>query len=192
MRDPTPTATARITNRNLNEDERASRQAILKAVDQRKFMGLALTKSVAKGDQAAGAAGEKRIVRDQHQRGSFALVQRDQKFENMLAVLAVEIAGGFVGQQDGRPHHEGAGQGDALLFASGELDGIMIAAVSQADAFEQFARAGAAGWIRCRRSDRTAAGHFLRRLGWAADDRTGRRIRLCGRAAGPCGLRRGR
>src|SRR5580704_99365 len=39
VREPTPTATARITNRNLNEDERASRQAIFSAVDQRKFMG---------------------------------------------------------------------------------------------------------------------------------------------------------
>src|SRR5580658_7252198 len=36
VRDPTPTATARITNRNLNEDERDSRQAILQAVFQEK------------------------------------------------------------------------------------------------------------------------------------------------------------
>jgi len=35
--DPTPTATARITNRNLNDDERDSRQAILQAVVQEKF-----------------------------------------------------------------------------------------------------------------------------------------------------------
>src|SRR5258708_4003130 len=40
--EPTPTATARITNRNLNEDERASRQAILNAVDQAKFISARL------------------------------------------------------------------------------------------------------------------------------------------------------
>ena len=110
--------------------------------------------AVAQRDAAVGAAGESRIVRHQHQRGSFALVQRDQQFENMLAVLAVEIAGGLVGQQNGRPHHEGARQRHALLLAAGKLDGIMIAAIQQTDAFEQFARALAARRIRCRRSVR--------------------------------------
>ena len=38
QRSSTPTATARITNPNLNDDARASRQAILQAVDQVKFI----------------------------------------------------------------------------------------------------------------------------------------------------------
>jgi hypothetical protein len=36
--EPTPTATASITNPNLNDEARASRQAILQAVDQENFM----------------------------------------------------------------------------------------------------------------------------------------------------------
>ena len=62
----------------------------------------------------------------------------------MLTVLAVQIAGWFIGQQDGRAHHERASQGHALLLASRELDRIMIPPVRQADAFEQFACASTA------------------------------------------------
>ena len=143
-----PTATARTTNRNLNEEERASRQAIFNAVDQEKRICFFSLRShnyaVAQDDPASGAAGQRRVVRHQDQRGSFALVERDQQIENMLAVLAVEIAGGLVGQQNGRPHHEGASQSDALLLAAGKLHRVVIGAVEQADAVEQLACALAA------------------------------------------------
>ena len=111
--------------------------------------------AVAQRDAPRCPAGQRRVVRHQHQRGSFALVERDQQFQHMLAVLGVEIAGGLVGQQNGRPHHEGARQGHALLLAARKLDGVMIAAIQQADAFEQFA--GALGTV-----DAVAAGQFIR------------------------------
>ena len=184
MSDPTPTATARITNRNLKDDERDSRQAILQAVDQEKctiFNAVALgvdlvrritmrpSRSVMRRDARLD---ERSIVRHQHQRGSFALVERDQQFQHMLAVLRVQIAGRLVGQQNRRPNHERAGQRDALLFAAGKLDRVMIAAVQQADAFEQFARALGPVRCHCRRSVHTAAAHFLPPSAWAADGRT--------------------
>jgi len=78
-------------------------------------------------------------MRHQHQRGSFALIQRDEKFQHMLAVLGIEIASGLVRQQNRRPDHEGAGQRHALLLAARKLNGVMIAAIEKADAFEQLA-----------------------------------------------------
>ena len=110
------------------------------------------SRSVMRRDARLDSAG---VVRHQHQRGSFALVERDQQFQHMLAVLRVEIAGGLVGQQNRRTHHERASQGDALLLAAGKLDRVMIAAIEQADAFEQFARA--LGTV-----DAIAAGQFIR------------------------------
>jgi hypothetical protein len=68
----------------------------------------------------------------------------------VLAVRGVEVAGGLVGHEDGRGEHEGASEGDALLFAAGELDGIVVAALGEADAIEEllgalFGVAGGAG-----------------------------------------------
>ncbi len=80
-------------------------------------------------------------MRHQHERGPFALVERDQQFKNMLAILRVEVTGGLVGQQNGRTNHERAGERDALLLTAGKLDGIVIAAIEQTNAFEEFARA---------------------------------------------------
>jgi hypothetical protein len=35
--------------------------------------------------------------------------------------VTIEVARGFVGQQEGRTHDDRAGDGDALLFTAGEL-----------------------------------------------------------------------
>src|SRR5258708_929686 len=94
----TPIATARMTNRNLNEDERASRHAILKAVAQEKFMAclsggiLGNHQPVAQGNAAAGAVRQYGIVSHQNHGGTFALVERDHQFENMLTVLPIQLA----------------------------------------------------------------------------------------------------
>src|SRR5580693_3764405 len=78
-------------------------------------------------NSAAGAIGESRIVRYQDQGRAFALVEGKQQLEHVPAILAVEISGGFVSQQDGRTDHEGARQGNALLLAARKLDRIVIA-----------------------------------------------------------------
>ncbi len=45
-------------------------------------------------------------------------MQTVQEFENHFAGPEIEVAGGFVGQQDGRVAHQGAGQHHPLLFPS--------------------------------------------------------------------------
>ncbi|MNP69064.1 hypothetical protein D3C76_1651100 [compost metagenome] len=55
---------------------------------------------------------------DQHQGGAALLVQFEQQVADALAGMAVEIAGGFVGEQHRRLRGEGAGDGHPLLFAA--------------------------------------------------------------------------
>jgi hypothetical protein len=55
------------------------------------------------------------------------------------AHAAVEVARGLVGQEDLRPAHDGPGDGDALLLASGELGGEVIDARAQPHAVNGFA-----------------------------------------------------
>src|ERR1700682_3416020 len=72
--------------------------------------------SVAQHNAATGSGGESRIVRYQDQRGALAMVQRNQQFEHVLAVLAIQVAGGLVGQENRRANHESARQRNALLL----------------------------------------------------------------------------
>ena len=44
----------------------------------------------------------------------------------------VQVAGGFVGEEQPRVVDKGASQGNALLFSAGKLAGAMIAAVVEA------------------------------------------------------------
>lgn len=50
--------------------------------------------------------------------------------------MRVEVAGGFVGDDERRVGDEGAGDGDALFLAAGELPGEVTHPVAQADEFE--------------------------------------------------------
>ena len=89
-----------------------------------------------------GQCGDLGIVGDEDQGGAGLAIAREEEFKDLLAVDGIEVAGGLVGHDDGRFHDEGAGQGDALLFAAGELNRIMIDAVSQSDLIEQLAGGG--------------------------------------------------
>jgi hypothetical protein len=53
------------------------------------------------------------------------------------AAARVEIAGRFIGQEHRRLVDQRAGDGDALLLATGKLIGIMVGAVSESDDFER-------------------------------------------------------
>ncbi len=64
-----------------------------------------------------------------------------EKGENGFAGGGVEVASGFIREKDFGAIDEGAGDGDALLFAAGKLRGAMAEAVGEADAFEGFADA---------------------------------------------------
>ena len=56
--------------------------------------------------------------------------------EDLLAVDAVEIAGGFVGEEDCGAVDEGAGDGAALLFAAREFRWTVAAARGETDVFQ--------------------------------------------------------
>ena len=72
---------------------------------------------------------------------SFALgVKFIENFQNLHAGGGVEIASGFIGQNDERIVDERTGDGDALLLAAGQLKGFMIEPIRESDARGQFAR----------------------------------------------------
>ena len=80
---------------------------------------------------------------DEDEGGAFDAVEVEEEVEDVRAVGGVEVAGGLVGEDDGRAQDEGAGEGDALLFAAGELDRVVVHAVGEADAGEELLGAGA-------------------------------------------------
>ena len=69
-------------------------------------------------DHDDGVAGARQVLEQRHDFG---------------AGFGIKIAGRFVGQQDGWFVDEGAGDGDALALATGQLVGFMVHAVGQAD-----------------------------------------------------------
>jgi hypothetical protein len=58
-------------------------------------------------------------------------VQVPDQREDVFSGLRVEVAGGFVGEQDRRIDREGAGDGDALALAPGQLVGQVVQAVRE-------------------------------------------------------------
>src|ERR1700741_3910072 len=49
------------------------------------------------------------------------LVEATEHFEDDFGIFRVEVAGGFIGEKDFRFVDDGAGNGDALLFAAGHF-----------------------------------------------------------------------
>ena len=88
---------------------------------------------------------------------------------------AVEVAGGLVGEDDRRAAGQGAGHGDALLLAAGELAGPVVEAVGEADGVDDLVepcRVGlAAGQVHGQRDvlDRGQRRHQVERLEDEAD-----------------------
>ena len=54
----------------------------------------------------------------------------------LFASLRVEVAGGFVGEEDGRVVDERSGDGDPLLFAAGEVARLVAPPITQTDLVE--------------------------------------------------------
>ena len=80
-----------------------------------------------------GAGGNQGVVRD-HQHGF--MVVRDELLDqghDFIGAFAVEVAGGLVAEQEGGIGDDGAGDGDALFLAAGELPGKVVHAVGQAN-----------------------------------------------------------
>ena len=100
---------------------------------------------VAEDDVAFGVAGDVEFVGD-HEDGDAGVVEFLEDAHDFDAGLAVEVAGGFVGEEEGGVVDEGAGDGDALLLAAGELVGVVVGAGCEADGLEGLEGAGAAGF----------------------------------------------
>lgn len=73
---------------------------------------------------------------DEHD-GLTALVEAGQQPHHLAGSLAVQAARGFVGQQQGRMVDQRPGQGDALLFAAGQLTGHAASLARQAQLGQQ-------------------------------------------------------
>ena len=80
-----------------------------------------------------GALGRVRIVRDHDDRLAVLAVERLQQVEDLVARLAIEVAGRLVAEQQRRVGDDGAGDADALLLAARELPRVVLRAVGEAD-----------------------------------------------------------
>jgi hypothetical protein len=97
---------------------------------------------VAHRDHARGTRGEARVVGHQDDGRAGLAVERLEELDDAAAGGGVEVARGLVGEEDARAVDEGAGAGDALLFAAGELVREVAGALGQPHAREELARAG--------------------------------------------------
>ena len=82
--------------------------------------------------------GQFRRVGDEDERGVVTFAQAEEQVDDGRAVDRVEIAGGLVGEQDIGARGGGTGQRHALLFAAGELRGVVIDAAFEADGLQFF------------------------------------------------------
>src|SRR6267142_3158996 len=80
-----------------------------------------------------GASRGPRVVRQHDDRLVVLLVQAVEQDEDLLGALRVQVPGRLVGHQDQRIGDDGPRDGDALLLAAGQLAGVVIDAVRQAD-----------------------------------------------------------
>jgi hypothetical protein len=97
--------------------------------------------AVADVDGAVRVLGDVALVRDQDD-GVAVRVQPLEQAHDLLARGAVQVAGGLVRQQDGRGHHESAGDGDALALAARQLVRAVVDALAQLDHLQRLAGAG--------------------------------------------------
>ena len=99
--------------------------------------------AVAQMDATVADGGGLLAVGDEQEGGARLVGQLAQEGENVGAVGGIEVAGGFVGENQVGPVDQRAGDGDALLFAAGELGGQGGGAMGEADAVEEAMDAGA-------------------------------------------------
>lgn len=71
-----------------------------------------------------------------HDDGLAVVVELLEEGEDFLAGGGVEVARGFIGEEDGGVCDECAGDSDALLLSAGELIGLVFHAVGEADGLE--------------------------------------------------------
>lgn len=80
-----------------------------------------------------GAALDHALVMGDEDEGLALAIEVVEEVEDFFAGFGVEVASGFVGEDDERAVGESAGDGNALLLAAGELVGSVIEAVVESD-----------------------------------------------------------
>src|SRR3954454_8553684 len=101
--------------------------------------------AVAEHHDPVGHCGRRGIVGDHDHRLAELVHGLAQQPQDLLGGVRVEVARRLVGEQDGRPVHEGARDGDALLLAAGELRRAVRQPVAQAHGVDQLVEPGTFG-----------------------------------------------
>ncbi len=84
---------------------------------------------------AAGVLRDVLRMGDQNDRAPFGVKLLEQR-EDFVAALAVQGAGGLVGENHRRVIDQGTGNGDALLLAAGQFGRPVLGAITQAEPFQ--------------------------------------------------------
>ena len=84
-------------------------------------------------DDARAITGHVRLMGDDDDGQPIFLIELLKHAQDFLARVRIEVAGRLVGEQKLRLIDQGAGDGDALLLAAGELRGVMIQSAGQAE-----------------------------------------------------------
>ena len=90
------------------------------------------------------------IVRDHQDRLSQPPIQVAQQVQHGFRVLAVQIAGRLVGQQNRRMIDDGPRDRDPLLLAAGERRGLVMQPVRDAQQIERLLKLRIVSYGRCR------------------------------------------
>jgi len=101
------------------------------------FLITACHSAIPDSQLAGGQISNLGIVADQDD-GHAVSMQRSEEVHDVSADHRVEVAGGFVGEDDIWAFHHGPCDGDALLFAAGKLTWPMSSAFAQTDFFQGF------------------------------------------------------
>ena len=80
---------------------------------------------------------------DDHDRGTLP-IELTQEGHDLIRRPGIEIAGGFISQDDGRVTHQGTGDRHPLTFAARELVRPVLEAMSQPNSFEHLDGLGSA------------------------------------------------
>src|SRR6202040_1941856 len=83
------------------------------------------TPTVDGDDAAADQVHHRAVVRGHEHRGA-AVVDLEKELDDPPRRVGVQVAGGLVGDEDARPVHERAGDGDALLLTATQLVRILV------------------------------------------------------------------
>lgn len=81
------------------------------------------------------------VVRDDDDTGAALVGDLCKEFHDLPAKPAVERGSGFIGEDEAGLIGQGAGDGNALLFAAGESFGEILSARADAEVIEQLVRA---------------------------------------------------